>query len=336
MGSMNSPNPWSPYDPYKGCSQGICSIYCPQWCYIIFPPPPPFGLEDSDDHHSTLQFSPLIVAVIGILASAFVLVCYFTVISKYRRRRSSSSSSDTAMELNQNRHLMDNESLQASSRGLDDALIKSIKVCKYKKGEGLVEGTDCSVCLCEFQENDSLRLLPKCSHAFHLPCIDTWLKSQSSCPLCRSNISLPPQPSPIQETPHQTPALQYQQGSHDAIVEVQESSEEEAVVSNIETDAHIPKASETTSDNVVEIRQEGAEPIRRCFSMNYSASRTSKNDGDQCQILEILDVGFEGNDCNANNRSGFKRAPGMKRSISTGGFMFSRYDGKGNNSVNPI
>lgn len=251
-----------------------------------------------------------------------------------------------AMELNQNRHLMDNESLQASSRGLDDALIKSIKVCKYKKGEGLVEGTDCSVCLCEFQENDSLRLLPKCSHAFHLPCIDTWLKSQSSCPLCRSNISLPPQPSPIEETPHQTPALQYQQGSSDAIVEVQESSssEEEAVVSNInETDAHIPKASETTRDNVVEIRQGGVEPFRRCFSMNYSAcqgniSRTSKNDGDhQCQILEILDVGLEGNDCNVNNRSGFKRAPAMKRSISTGGFVFSRYDGKGNNShVNPI
>jgi hypothetical protein len=241
---------------------------------------------------------------------------------------------------------MDNESLQDSSRGLDDALIKSIKVCKYKKGEGLVEGTDCSVCLCEFRENDSLRLLPKCSHAFHLPCIDTWLKSQSSCPLCRSNISLPPQPSPIQETPHQTSALQYQQGSSDAIVEVQESSsEEEAVVSNInETDAHIPKASETTRDNVVEIRQEGVEPFRRCFSMNYSAcqgniSRTSKNDGDhQCQVLEILDVGFEGNDCNANNRSGFESAPAMKRSISTGGFMFSRYDnGKGNNShVNPI
>lgn len=51
-----------------------------------------------------------------------------------------------------------------------------------------MDGTDCSVCLAEFRDGDSLRLLPKCSHAFHLQCIDTWLKSQSNCPLCRASI----------------------------------------------------------------------------------------------------------------------------------------------------
>lgn len=54
-----------------------------------------------------------------------------------------------------------------------------------------MEGTECSVCLSEFKEDENLRLLPKCSHAFHLQCIDTWLKSHSSCPLCRVNILLP-------------------------------------------------------------------------------------------------------------------------------------------------
>ncbi|KAL0459414.1 UNVERIFIED_CONTAM: RING-H2 finger protein ATL1 [Sesamum latifolium] len=34
-----------------------------------------------------------------------------------------------------------------------------------------------------------LRVLPKCSHAFHLDCIDVWLLSNSNCPLCRSTIS---------------------------------------------------------------------------------------------------------------------------------------------------
>jgi hypothetical protein len=322
-------NPWSPYETYKDCSQEICSVYCPQWCYIIFPPPPPFGLEDAGDHPG-LQFSPLIVAVIGILASAFVLVCYYTVISKYCRRR---SDSDAAMELSGNRGLADNESSQASSRGLDEALIKSIKVCKYKKGEGLVEGTDCSVCLSEFQENESLRLLPKCNHAFHLPCIDTWLKSQSSCPLCRSNISLPPQISPpVQEsTPPQTSALQHQQ-ANDAVLEVRES-EEEAVVSSIESHDHVvPKASETR-DNVVEIRQEGSvEPFRRSPSMNHSVCDQG-HDG-ECR-MEILDIGtFQENGCSGNNRGGVKssNSPAMTRSISTGGFMFTRYDGKGNNS----
>ncbi|CAL1395531.1 unnamed protein product [Linum trigynum] len=47
---------------------------------------------------------------------------------------------------------------------------------------------NCSVCLSEFEEGESLRLLPKCSHAFHIPCIDTWLRSHKNCPLCRAPI----------------------------------------------------------------------------------------------------------------------------------------------------
>lgn len=53
-----------------------------------------------------------------------------------------------------------------------------------------MESSDCAVCLSEFEEEERLRLLPKCSHAFHVPCIDTWLKSHSNCPLCRAGISV--------------------------------------------------------------------------------------------------------------------------------------------------
>ncbi|KAL0342949.1 UNVERIFIED_CONTAM: RING-H2 finger protein ATL52 [Sesamum angustifolium] len=60
---------------------------------------------------------------------------------------------------------------------------------KYRKDEGLTEETDCSVCLSEFQEDESIRLLPKCSHAFHGPCIDTWLRSHKNCPVCRAPVS---------------------------------------------------------------------------------------------------------------------------------------------------
>lgn len=53
---------------------------------------------------------------------------------------------------------------------------------------GLKEPFDCAVCLCEFSEKDKLRLLPMCSHAFHISCIDTWLLSNSTCPLCRGTL----------------------------------------------------------------------------------------------------------------------------------------------------
>lgn len=72
--------------------------------------------------------------------------------------------------------------------GLDQSVIDSITAFEYGKGEGLIEGTECSICLGEFEDGENLRLLPKCSHAFHVPCIDTWLRSHKNCPLCRAPI----------------------------------------------------------------------------------------------------------------------------------------------------
>ncbi|XP_010463804.1 PREDICTED: RING-H2 finger protein ATL51-like [Camelina sativa] len=197
MGTTGNPNPWGTYDSYRDCSQGVCSVYCPQWCYVIFPPPPSFYLDDEDDSSSS-DFSPLLIALIGILASAFILVSYYTLISKYCHRRRQNSSSAAAINNTEShgRISSDYTTWQESTNpnqtigdGLDESLIKSITVYKYKKNDGFVESSDCSVCLSEFQENESLRLLPKCNHAFHVPCIDTWLKSHSNCPLCRAFIA---------------------------------------------------------------------------------------------------------------------------------------------------
>ncbi|KAJ6377937.1 hypothetical protein OIU78_028212 [Salix suchowensis] len=43
--------------------------------------------------------------------------------------------------------------------GLQPSVIGSITVCKYKSGDGLVEDTECSVCLNEFQDDETLRLI---------------------------------------------------------------------------------------------------------------------------------------------------------------------------------
>ncbi|XP_057951352.1 RING-H2 finger protein ATL47-like isoform X2 [Malania oleifera] len=72
--------------------------------------------------------------------------------------------------------------------GLDQASIDALPVFFYKDIMGLKEPFDCAVCLCEFSEDDKLRLLPLCSHAFHTYCIDTWLLSNSTCPLCRGTL----------------------------------------------------------------------------------------------------------------------------------------------------
>ncbi|KAF5734742.1 RING-H2 finger protein ATL46-like [Tripterygium wilfordii] len=72
--------------------------------------------------------------------------------------------------------------------GLDQSFIDALPVFYYRDIVGLKEPFDCPVCLSEFSDQDKLRLLPLCSHAFHIYCIDTWLLSNSTCPLCRGTL----------------------------------------------------------------------------------------------------------------------------------------------------
>ncbi|RRT53020.1 hypothetical protein B296_00031847 [Ensete ventricosum] len=209
MAATDNQPAWVPYVPTGDCSMGFCSVYCPQWCYIIFPPPPTVEFSDGN---SGLSFSPFVIAIITVLASALLLICYYTIVSKHcggfnsLQRRFQPRGNDN-VELDDDaagQSQLQETSNASPSNGLDEALISKIAVHKYRKGEGSVQGTDCSVCLSEFREDDSLRLLPKCSHAFHVQCIDTWLRSHSNCPLCRASIvsmnpAMPAPPEPVND-----------------------------------------------------------------------------------------------------------------------------------------
>lgn len=343
MGSVGNPNPWAPYDNYRDCSLGICSIYCPQFCYLIFPPPPP-----SDDDSGT-PFSPLIIAIIGVLVSAFLLVSYYTIVTRYCRRRNDQS---TGLESAENRDESSQDQWQIAQDGLDEALIKTITVCKYKKGDGLIEGTDCAVCLSEFQDNESLRLLPKCSHAFHLPCIDTWLKSQSNCPLCRANVvvvvhpspSPPPPPVPSSQTPSALSMSSYEVGGSDDLVLVVDDQErnchQQMVV--VDDDVHAPPKSPIQESRIESIGadQEGVDHYRRSVSLGTFSP------GRQLLISDILkfeeideyiqvenDQLWRGVGSSKGGGVGLLRSPlAMKRSISAGGFVF-RVNDKGKSSL---
>ncbi|XBI42378.1 hypothetical protein VPH35_126720 [Triticum aestivum] len=56
--------------------------------------------------------------------------------------------------------------------------------------------TECAICLAEFAEGESMRVLPHCGHTFHVLCIDAWLRTCASCPSCRASIVAVPAPAP--------------------------------------------------------------------------------------------------------------------------------------------
>ncbi|MBA0611586.1 hypothetical protein Godav_012261 [Gossypium davidsonii] len=62
-------------------------------------------------------------------------------------------------------------------------------VVKYKI-EGEIESchADCVICLEEFKDGDTCRVLPNCKHMYHQLCIDKWLVKDEVCPLCRGSV----------------------------------------------------------------------------------------------------------------------------------------------------
>ncbi|KAL6841390.1 hypothetical protein ACP4OV_028908 [Aristida adscensionis] len=86
----------------------------------------------------------------------------------------------------------------AALPGLDADAIRALPVTLYSppatpaaKGGGGGEDTlgdqaaECSICISALVAGEKVKALPPCGHCFHPDCVDAWLRSQPSCPLCR-------------------------------------------------------------------------------------------------------------------------------------------------------
>jgi hypothetical protein len=50
-----------------------------------------------------------------------------------------------------------------------------------------VEDRECAICLCPYEDEQPIKRM-FCRHHYHSVCIDQWLSSKSTCPLCNSNV----------------------------------------------------------------------------------------------------------------------------------------------------
>uniref|UniRef100_A0A0E0M284 RING-type E3 ubiquitin transferase n=1 Tax=Oryza punctata TaxID=4537 RepID=A0A0E0M284_ORYPU len=129
------------------------------------------------------NFSPSMAIVIVVLIAAFFFLGFFSIYVRhcYGDRADYSTSPLPRSGAARSRR----------QRGLDQSVLATFPTMAYAdvKAHKSVKGAlECAVCISEFDDDETLRLLPKCSHVFHQDCIDTWLASHVTCPVCRANL----------------------------------------------------------------------------------------------------------------------------------------------------
>ncbi|RVW17344.1 E3 ubiquitin-protein ligase ATL42 [Vitis vinifera] len=128
--------------------------------------------DTSDSDHSGPHFlQPHLMVVVGVLSIMFCLTFLLLAYAKFCHVAVPDFS--------------DFDNHQQNLHGIDKRVMESLPFFRFSSLKGSKEGLECAVCLSKFEEIEVLRLLPNCRHAFHINCIDQWLESHSSCPLCR-------------------------------------------------------------------------------------------------------------------------------------------------------
>jgi E3 ubiquitin-protein ligase ATL41 len=131
------------------------------------------------------------LSVVVILVTILHLYARFILRRQARRRA-------TLRQLAIIRSVNANSTDDAPRTGLDPLIIASLPAYVYKQAvAGDAIPTECSVCLSFLENEEMVRVLPNCKHNFHSECIDKWLSTHSTCPICRTAA----EPKPVAEPP---------------------------------------------------------------------------------------------------------------------------------------
>ncbi|XP_020581001.1 E3 ubiquitin-protein ligase ATL6-like [Phalaenopsis equestris] len=163
--------------------------------------PPNGNNSNNPNYFTSAKFNPSMAVIIVVLVSAFFFLGFFSIYIRRCGGGGMDSFAATAAAAVGGR--------SRRQRGLDAAILETFptlvysEVKEHKIGKGALE---CAICLNEFEEEDTIRLLPKCDHVFHQECIDAWLATHVTCPVCRTNYAVDSTETPTTEGTTDAPA----------------------------------------------------------------------------------------------------------------------------------
>ncbi|CAI0399338.1 unnamed protein product [Linum tenue] len=158
------------------------------------PPPPPYPIGDIAlpgylspppdfpallNSGETPALRPSLAVVVAISTTVFSVTFLLLLYAKHCKRPPESARNPPYHGAN---------NLARKNSGVDRSVIESLPLFRFSSLRGHKDGLECAVCLNRFENPEVLRLLPKCRHAFHVDCVDTWLDAHSTCPLCRHRV----------------------------------------------------------------------------------------------------------------------------------------------------
>ncbi|KAG7643453.1 Zinc finger RING-type [Arabidopsis suecica] len=149
--------------------------------FIIIGPPPPFPAPPRSIDLTPLKLIFVVIAFVAVPALVYAL--FFNGPCSSSRRNSSSSRTSSSSD--------DTPHATVDTPPITETTVTSESGGKFYKDTHSKEiGNECSVCLMVFTDSDELRQLSECKHAFHVLCIETWLKDHPNCPICRTDVSV--------------------------------------------------------------------------------------------------------------------------------------------------
>ncbi|KAL6861806.1 hypothetical protein ACP4OV_017506 [Aristida adscensionis] len=139
------------------------------------------------------SFSAPMVVLLVALIGAFFFIGFFSIYIRQCGRGAGAAGPDIPAAALLALARQEEQRQMQQQRGLDPAAVASFPTMRYAEARELrVGGKDaaleCAVCLSEFADDEELRLLPPCSHAFHPDCIGEWLAGHVTCPVCRCSL----------------------------------------------------------------------------------------------------------------------------------------------------
>ena len=142
--------------------------------------------SDSSSSYFARSFNSNVVVVMAVLLFALVVAAFINTMARciLHRGRGPQQQIDGSAGMR--------------DKGLDKREIEALPVVAYGSSVSThnlhLDGSECVVCLSEFIPGEQVRLLPGCHHGFHIACIDAWLLTHASCPVCRHS-AIPGDPS---------------------------------------------------------------------------------------------------------------------------------------------